>query len=95
MSPKKSVYILLTVILGILIGFLAYELISAWIVKVQLNRGVMVEYNHIFWLVCSPLSVFAFWKDIILGAVGGFFLGFYWWRLVYVEHRHWRNGIRK
>ena len=28
---------------------------------------------------------------IVIGAIGGIPLGFYWWKVVYVEHRHWSN----
>ena len=26
---------------------------------------------------------------LIVGTVGGYHLGQYWWRVVYVQHRHW------
>ncbi len=94
MSLKKIVYIMLTIFLGKLLGFIAFELISMNVVGMLEKSGLVVEYEQIFGLVYSPLPAYLFWTLIVTGAAGGFFLGLRWWQLVYVEHKHWRNRIK-
>lgn len=77
MSPKKMVYIILTILLGSILGCLAYGLGSIACTKT------------------GPLPAPLFWILILTGAVSGYFLGFRWWRIVYIEHRHWRNWRKK
>lgn len=76
MSPKKAFYIALTVILGALLGFIAYGLLSIRCAE----KGLFPTY--------------LFWPLLLAGAVSGFFLGFRWWRMVYIEHRHWRDWCK-
>jgi hypothetical protein len=90
-SLKKIVYILLSVALGKLLGFIAFGMLSIKFAKILVQRGLPVENDQIFWLVWSPLPDYLYWTLIWAGAIGGFFLGLKWWRIVYVEHRHWRR----
>ena len=94
MSLKKIVYIMLTIFLGKLLGFIAFELISMNVVGMLEKSGLVVEYEQIFGLVWSPLPAYLFWTLIFFGAVGGFFLGLTWWRIIYVERKHWRNKAK-
>jgi len=32
---------------------------------------------------------------LVLGAVGGYFLGQYWWKVVYIQRRHWYFRMKK
>ncbi len=91
LSLKKIVYVLLTIFLGELLGFIAFGLISINFVSMLEKIGLPVEYAQIFGPVYGPLPAYLFWTLIFAGAVSGFFLGLTWWRIVYVEHRHWRN----
>jgi hypothetical protein len=88
---KKIVYVILTIFLGKMLAFLVFEIISINFVGKLESLNLPVEYNQIFWLVYSPLSPYLFWIFIALGAVSGFFVGLAWWRIIYIEHRHWRN----
>ncbi len=92
---KKVLYVVLTVFLGKLFGLLAFELITAGFVNMLEKNALQVEYVQIFGMIYSPLPAYLFWSFILVGAVGGFFLGLTWWQIVYVEHRHWRNKTRK
>ncbi len=94
LSAKKVVYVILTIILGKLLGFLVFEAISINFVSMLEKDGLPVQYDQIFGLVYSPLPAYLFWTLIVTGAVGGFFLGLSWWRMVYVEHKHWRNRMK-
>jgi hypothetical protein len=91
-STKKVIYVILAVFLGKLMGFLTFEILSLKFVRILMRRGLPVEFHQIFWFVWSPLPSFLYWTLIWAGAIGGFFLGLVWWRIIYVEKRHWRNG---
>jgi hypothetical protein len=90
-SLEKIVYVLLAMTLGKLLGFLAFELLSLKFIEILEKRGLPVEFDQIFWFVWSPLPAHLYWIFIYVGVIGGFFLGLEWWRIVYVEHRHWRK----
>ena len=32
---------------------------------------------------------------LVLGTVGGYFLGQYWWKVVYIQRRHWYFRMKK
>ena len=90
MNVKKIIYVLLTIFLGKLLGFLAFLLLTLKLVMILERRGLPVGYDHIFGFVWSPLPAYLYWVLILAGAIGGFFLGLCWWRIVYVECQHWR-----
>jgi len=90
LSFKKIVYIVLTIFLGKLLGLIAFALVSINLVAFLEKNNLPVAYDRIFGIVYSPLPAYLFWLIISIGAIGGFFLGLTWWRIVYVEHRHWR-----
>ncbi len=91
MNLKKLVYIILTVFLGGLIGFIVYELFLIGFIKIQLNQNILTEYNESFGILYNSKTIFVFLIVTLLGAVGGFLTGLKWWKIVYVEHRHWVN----
>ena len=90
-SLKKVIYILLTIALGKLLGFLAFELLTLEFAGMLGKRGLPVEYDQIFWFVWSPLPAYLYWSLIYAGVIGGFFAGLRWWQIVYVEKRHWKK----
>jgi len=94
LSLKKIIYVLLAIALGKLLGFLAFELLTLKLVRMLERRGLPVEWNQIFWFVWSPLPVYLYWTLIYAGVIGGFYLGLRWWRMVYVEKRHWKKCWR-
>jgi hypothetical protein len=94
-SLKKIFYILLAVVLGKLLGFLAFEALTLKFIKILVRRGLPVEFNQIFWFLWSPLPAFLFWTLIWAGVIGGLYLGLRWWQMVYVEHRHWRKWKKR
>jgi len=86
---KKTVYLLATIILGLLLSLLAHAFIEISYLNWVQSKGQIVQ----FYGSCAlpPLLQTSVW---ILGAVGGFFLGRFWWRKVYIE-RIWVKGISK
>lgn len=83
---KKIIYLMAATILGLLLSFLIHALI---------------EINYLRWLASQNIIVslsggcaLALWLNIslwLLGAVGGFFLGRFWWRKLYIERVWVRN----
>lgn len=94
-NPKKTIYVILTILLGKMLAFIAFEIISLIFVKTLQKSGLPVLYEQIFGLVYSPLPAYLFWTFMSVGVVGGFFLGLTWWRIIYVGKRHWKNIARK
>ncbi len=77
MPLKKILYILLTMVLCMLLSFLAHVFILLQVFGYEPAAP---------WL----LPVWA-WVTIKLSGIAcGWFLGHTWWRIVYIEHRHWR-----
>lgn len=78
----KAIYILLTVILGIILSFIAHaviEMVYLWWAK---SAGVEICWTKIFGSSCA----LPWWLIIslpILGIILGLFLGFWWWGKIY------------
>ncbi len=82
---KQTVYLVASTILGLLLGLIAHALVEMAYLSFMAIRGGAV----IFYGGCAlPFGLqIIIW---MLGAVGGFFLGRFWWRKVYVE-RAWAD----
>ncbi|MEK9181109.1 MAG: hypothetical protein AAB871_02660 [Patescibacteria group bacterium] len=90
---KKTIYIFCFTILGILVGFLfpaLFEIIyinllltnfSRWGLGLTLSQWFSIHYYYSF-------------LTFALGVVLGFWQGFYWWKVIYVEKRYdkWKRG---
>ncbi|MBP6859910.1 MAG: hypothetical protein KBC69_04840 [Candidatus Magasanikbacteria bacterium] len=82
---KKIIYLISWVVLGALLGFLAY---------------IFIEIKYISWIVAHDTTIVSFNDKVIwpllhfglllLGAIGGYFLGRMWWRKVYIE-KYWEK----
>ncbi len=80
---KHAVYLIASAILGILINYLMLVAIQVillqWILHSEKNIIFYSGYPPFLILICVFL---------IMGAIGGFFIGRYWWRIIYVEQRY-------
>ena len=90
MQTKKTIYILLTMFLGLLVAEIVHWLIEIWWVNHLLSAGLAPKLYISFGTRCF-LPPFLQFGLLLLGLIGGYFLGQTWWRIVYVEHRHWRR----
>lgn len=88
---KKTIYILLATILGILLSTLAHSGIELWYLGWTERTGHDITWTLFFGIGLCAFPPWLQYGLLILGAVGGFLLGRWWWRLVYVEGRHWRR----
>lgn len=92
-KPKKIIYLIASTFLGLLLSFIAHAGIEmvylSWALKAYDTAGYPVT----FYGGCAlPPAFQAFiW---VLGIVGGFFLGKFWWQKVYIEQIWWRNKAR-
>ena len=90
MQIKKTIYILLTMLLGLLLAEIGHWLIEIWWVK-QLILSGSIPREYVFLDTHCFLSPYLQLGLLALGLIGGYFLGQTWWRIVYIEHRHWKR----
>ena len=79
-NTKKAIYLLAATTLGLLLSLITHALLEINYLRYFLNQGLPV----VFYGNCAlppALSI----SLLIVGAVGGFFLGRFWWRLVYID----------
>jgi hypothetical protein len=88
-SLKKAVYLFSSTILGAFLAFLAHAAIEMNYLNWLASRGEA----PVFYGGCAlhPLLQIALW---LAGIIGGWLLGRYWWRKVYVEH-FWDKFFKK
>jgi len=77
---KKAVYLIASTILGLLLSFLVHALIEINYLKVAADQNIAVAFSN--GCALSPWLNISLWA---LGALGGFFLGRFWWRKIYIE----------
>ena len=86
---KRKIYLGLTMLLGVELMVIIHTLLESWYVSAFIaSASRPVRYG--FWFISSYLPPWLSALLLIGGLVGGFFLGRWWWQIVYVEKRHWR-----
>jgi hypothetical protein len=85
---KKAVYFTASVILGLLLSFLIHAFAEINYLQWADRHGYAVNFfgGCVFW-PWFKISL------LVLGAVGGFFLGRFWWRKIYIE-KVWAKNRR-
>lgn len=86
---KKIIYISLTIILGFLLSFILHAFLEISYLAWLSSQGKAV----IFYGNCA-LPLYLQILIILIGIVGGYFLGDFWWRKVYIE-RFWEKKNKK
>jgi hypothetical protein len=81
---KKSFYIFLTIILGLMLAMIAHSLLEVWYLDWAGRNSIEIIWSH----GCAFPAYFNYGLFVI-GAIGGYFLGQTWWRIVYIEKRRW------
>jgi hypothetical protein len=92
---KRSFYIFMTVILGLLLSFILHALIEMLYINHLISIGKLPQGSYPLGLYWCALPDWTYYSLLVLGIVGGYFLGVNWWRIVYIEKRHWKNRIKK
>lgn len=82
---KKIIYHTACVFLGILLSYLVHAVVE--IIYLCHNQNI-TWYKHwgVFGCALPPVVQYILLAG---GVIGGYFLGRFWWRIVYVEKRHW------
>jgi len=86
---KKNIYIVLTTFLGILLGGVIIGSIERWTINNALSQGILPQsyfYIYEYGYISPYLSI----GILIFSAIFGFLLGHRWWKVVYIEKRHWK-----
>ena len=91
---KKIVYVILTMFLGLLLSAIAHAFIEMAYIKEALRSGVIIQTNSLLGSHCY-LPAYLEFILYLVGIIGGYFLGQTWWRIVYIEKRHWRRKKKK
>ena len=88
-EQKHVVYLISSTILGLLLSFMVHAAIEinylSWAAQ---NKVSVTFYGN---CALPPALQIIIW---ILGAIGGYYLGEFWWRKIYVE-RVWVNRFSK
>jgi hypothetical protein len=94
MNLKKTVYVILTIILGCLLIVIAHSFLELWYFNAIYSSSGSFPEKTVFFLLSSYLPPVVPIILLIIGIAGGHWLGQTWWRLVYIEHRHWRYRFK-
>ena len=90
MRIKKTIYILMAMLLTILLVMIAHALIETWFIFKLLSEGTLPLTNLLFIRDCYlPVSLQI--TLLLAGVISGYFLGHYWWRVVYEGKRPWKS----
>jgi hypothetical protein len=84
-KTKKVIYLSASIVLGVLLSLIVHVLIEINYLSWALKHGQEVK----LYGVCAfhPILQSAFW---IVGVIGGFFVGKFWWVKVYIA-RAWEK----
>lgn len=87
---KKTIYVILTIFLGLLLSFIFHALFEIVWIKTALTNGYEIHGSYFMGVGWCALPIWVQYTFPILGIIGGYFLGQWWWDVVYVQKRHWR-----
>ncbi|HCJ52643.1 MAG: hypothetical protein A2898_01770 [Candidatus Kerfeldbacteria bacterium RIFCSPLOWO2_01_FULL_48_11] len=92
---KKVVYLCSSVILGILLSLIAHAVVESLYISSALDRNASIIWYTAFGGLKGACALHPAiqWSLLIGGAVGGYFLGKFWWRLVYIDRRWSKDKV--
>jgi len=90
MKVKKTIYIILSALLFLIISYGLHAVIEIIILN---STDSPTWYTH-FGGSCALPPVISYLLPVI-GIIFGIWAGFKWWQIVYVERRHWRFKNKK
>jgi hypothetical protein len=89
MKLKRKIYIGFTMLLGVELMIILHALLESWYIS-MLTAADSLPARNDFRFFSTYLPIWLSALLLIGGLVGGYFLGKWWWHMVYVEKRHWR-----
>lgn len=88
-SAKRTFYLVLTTVLGIVMSFGIHAVVELWYLSWADRAGWTVTwYRQLGGGLCA-LNPTVEYGLLIIGTIGGYLVGRVWWRIVYIEGRHW------
>lgn len=93
MQIKKVVYLFASTILGIILSFLLHAIIE--LVYLREADDASIIWTSLWGKGSCALPIWLQIGLLVIGMIGGYALGRLWWRIVYIEKRHWRVGKKK
>jgi hypothetical protein len=87
---KKIFYIILTIFLGLLLSFIVHALAEVIYLNYAFKNELEIQASYFLGVGWCALPIWVQYTFPVLGIAGGYFLGIYWWDLVYVKRKHWR-----
>jgi putative effector of murein hydrolase len=81
MKIKKTIYIALVMVLGLILSFIAHAIIEIFYINYSLSRGIILKPSALTPKCYLPslLQIFL----IFAGLLGGYILGQKWWNKIY------------
>ena len=92
---KKAIYLIAVTFLGFLLSVLAHAVIEIYYINYALANGIVLTNYTTFGFGYCVLPTWLQAGLAILGIGGGYLLGLRWWRIVYIEKRHWFRNLKK
>lgn len=89
MFLKKTTYVFLTIVLTTMLTFFVHAFLEKRLINELLSQGLLPETDYFFGLPCYLPSITSIGL-LSSGVIAGIWLGLKWWKIVYVEKRHWR-----
>ncbi|MBU2236102.1 hypothetical protein KKA01_03520 [Patescibacteria group bacterium] len=86
---KKTLYIILSTVLGIIVSFLFHAIIEY--IFIRSTEDSAITWNSSFGIGSCALPEWLQYSLLGIGIVSGIIVGFCWWNIVYIQKRHWRN----
>lgn len=94
-NMKKKIYILATIVLTLELSFLVHSLIESWYIKTSLAKGVMLANTYFLGKLYCVLPGWLQYGLLAVAIIGGYYLGQFWWKMIYIEKRNWHNWRQK
>ena len=91
MLAKRTVYLLFAMLLGMILGDIAYDLLEVSFLSslIAESGSRLIVYGKDFFAL-RPLPEIVF---DLAGVLGGYYAGKSWWRIIYIEDRR-RKGYK-
>lgn len=89
-TTKHVIYLFAATVLGLLLSFLVHAGIEIAYLRWAEAHAVTIRWYR----GCALHPVIQILLPVA-GALGGYLLGRWWWRMVYIEQRWWRDRTKR
>ena len=86
---KRIFYLFCFTVLGIIFSFIVHAIAEYSYISYADVESI-IWYDSFGAGTCA-LPIWLQYSILLFGMLGGIFMGFWGWKIVYVQKRHWRN----